>query len=100
MATKNPVAKSQAADAAQPSRTLKILAQLRGEDPNALLAGKAAEDDEELQAYSPDDEEGDEQPGPEEPEGPQVASALIGNPKPTRPRLSAAYRGLSPATRR
>lgn len=85
MATKSPVAASKLADATQPSRTLRILSQLRGENPKALLEGYDAEQDPALAAYVPDEDE--------------VEGALIGNPGAQPPR-AAKFRGTSPSTRR
>jgi hypothetical protein len=87
---RDPMQREAVADATRPSRTLKILQQLRGEDPSDLMSGLDAEADPELQ------------PPPVEVADPDLAPEAMLAPPRDVARLrsrAGAYRGSSPATR-
>jgi hypothetical protein len=94
VAKKTPERKAEQAAAEQPSRTLRILARLRGEDPKALLEGLDAAQDPELLPFTPDPEDVD-------PDLPDPALSPSEQRRVLAGRARAgAYRGTSPTTRR
>jgi hypothetical protein len=91
--SKDPEQQARDAQDSAPSRTLRILAQLRGEDPKALLQGYDDQQDPELTGQVPMDPNAPPGSVPDQPS--QVGPGLA------RVRAPAGlYRGTSPKTRR
>ncbi len=102
--SKDPEQLAKEAAATQPSRTLKILAALRGESASDALAGHDDENDPELLPYGAGVEGpgGLEQPGPDadtDPDVPPLSPSEQSRVARFRAR-AGAYRGSSPTTRR